>query len=159
MTYLPCYTLKIKIRQATMRLLMWHVDHFTSTPGQRGRSSTFDEHPWDVSANNAILVFAAAEPTDETDPEQIAKLTSEEILNLATKLKVKTVVLHSFAHLFGELAQPAIAHNILTIIQHILESSSLDCCQTPFGWFNALDIKAKGHPLSRVARTISLPES
>ena len=27
--------------------------------------------------------------------------------------------------------------------------------RTPFGWFNTLEIRAKGHPLSRVARTIT----
>ena len=31
--------------------------------------------------------------------------------------------------------------------------------RTPFGWFNILDIRAKGHPLSRVARTIGAEEA
>lgn len=26
--------------------------------------------------------------------------------------------------------------------------------RTPFGWFNTLDLQAKGHPLSRVARSV-----
>jgi len=26
--------------------------------------------------------------------------------------------------------------------------------RTPFGWFNALQIKGQGHPISRVAREI-----
>jgi threonyl-tRNA synthetase len=30
--------------------------------------------------------------------------------------------------------------------------------RTPFGWFNTLDIQAKGHPLSRVARVIAPPQ-
>jgi hypothetical protein len=31
--------------------------------------------------------------------------------------------------------------------------------RTPFSWLNALEIRAKDHPLSRVARTVSAKEA
>ncbi len=137
-----------------MRMLIWHVDHFGSTPGQRGRSPVADAEPWPVDVGEALLVFAAAEPADEGDPEATGQRAAAAIAQVAAQLKARKVVLHSFAHLFGELAKPEAARAVLQATQTELEQRGLTCAQTPFGWFNALDIKAKGHPISRVARTV-----
>jgi threonyl-tRNA synthetase len=39
-----------------------------------------------------------------------------------------------------------------------LRQRGFEVTRTPFGWFNTLEIKAKGHPLSRVARRVELTE-
>ena len=44
-------------------------------------------------------------------------------------------------------------------IEEGLRAKGLAVTRTPFGWFNTLDIRAKGHPLSRVARVISAEEA
>jgi hypothetical protein len=36
-----------------------------------------------------------------------------------------------------------------------LREAGFEAIRTPFGWFNSLDIHAKGHRISRVARVIS----
>ncbi|MER3406462.1 MAG: hypothetical protein C4289_15920 [Chloroflexota bacterium] len=64
------------------------------------------------------------------------------------------MVLHSFAHLFAELAEPTTAVQVLDLVRARLEQQGYAVTRTPFGWFNTLEIKAKGHPLSRVARTV-----
>ena len=137
-----------------MRLLIWHVDHFASTPGQRGRSAVADATPWSVAMQEGLLVFAAAEPEDEADPVATGARASKAIARVATQVKVLSIVLHSFAHLFGELGTPAAARAALNAAQQTLEAAGYAVQQTPFGWFNALDIQAKGHPLSRVSRTV-----
>jgi len=48
---------------------------------------------------------------------------------------------------------------VLKLVEERLRSGGLAVVRTPFGWFNTLDIRAKGHPLSRVARTISVEEA
>jgi threonyl-tRNA synthetase len=73
---------------------------------------------------------------------------------VAAQLGVKSVVLHSFAHLFTELAAPAIARDILNETQARLEARDFAVQQSAFGWFNRLEMRAKGHPLSRVARQV-----
>lgn len=137
-----------------MRLLIWHVSHFASTPGQRGRSPVADAEPWPVAMDEGLLVFAAAEPEDEADPAATGQRAAVVIQRLAGQVKVTTVVLHSFAHLFGELGQPDAARAALNATQEQLQAQGFTVQQTPFGWFNALDIQAKGHPLSRVSRIV-----
>jgi hypothetical protein len=137
-----------------MRLLIWHVDRFASTPGQRGRSPVTDPLPWPVEVPNALLVFAAAEPPDELEPAKAGARAAGVIADAAARVKAHMVVLHSFSHLFGELASPAGAQAVLHATQVALQARGLACLQTPFGWFNSLDIQAKGHPLSRMARIV-----
>ncbi|MBS7634882.1 hypothetical protein KEJ34_05230 [Candidatus Bathyarchaeota archaeon] len=70
------------------------------------------------------------------------------------------MVLHPFAHLFGdlfgELSKPEVAIRTLKLCEEGLLQHGFKVIRTPFGWFNALELKAKGHPSSRVARIISL---
>jgi threonyl-tRNA synthetase len=74
---------------------------------------------------------------------------------LTEQLKVRTVVLHPFAHLFAALSTPEVAIEVLSRTQQELVAAGLCCYRTPFGWFNTLQIDAKGHPLSRVARSVT----
>ncbi|NHJ22679.1 MAG: hypothetical protein EAX91_17180, partial [Candidatus Lokiarchaeota archaeon] len=39
-------------------------------------------------------------------------------------------------------------------IQSLLKSKDYSVLRLPFGWFNELEIKAKGHPLSRISRIV-----
>lgn len=141
-------------RANSMRLLIWHVDHFGSVPGQRGRSPVADAAPWPVEMAEGLLIFAAAEPEDEADPAATGERTAKAIARVAAQVKAQTIVLHSFAHLFGELGKPEAARAALNAAQQVLTTQGFTVQQTPFGWFNALDIQAKGHPMSRVSRTV-----
>jgi threonyl-tRNA synthetase len=85
----------------------------------------------------------------------VAQRAAAEISKFASQLKVATVVLHPFAHLFGELSAPEVAIDVLSRTHEALLSAGLQSQRTPFGWFNTLQIDAKGHPLSRVARTVT----
>jgi hypothetical protein len=138
-----------------MRMLIWHVDSFAAEPTERGRSSVADAEPQKVHVDNAVVVFAAAEEKDEADAQEVATRATAAIEKTAKQLSVQTIVLHSFAHLFVEkLAAPAIAQQILTETQAKLEADGYSVSQTAFGWFNRLEMRAKGHPLSRVARQV-----
>jgi len=103
---------------------------------------------------NGLVVFAASEKIDEPDPEGVAARTAEAIENIAKQLGTREIVLHSFSHLFVELSAPAIARQILDLTQRRLEADGYTATQSAFGWFNRLEMRAKGHPLSRVARQI-----
>ena len=137
-----------------MRLLIWHVDGFTAEPTERGRSRVADTEPPTVAIADGLVVFAQGEKVDEADPDAVAARAADAIGRVAAQLKVATVVLHSFAHLFGELCDPAVARAMLDTTQAHLAARSLVVQQTAFGWFNRLDLRAKGHPLSRQARQV-----
>jgi hypothetical protein len=139
-----------------MRFLAWHVDYFKCRITERGRSPVVEEYddPETVTAE-ALLVLASVEKEDETAPERVASKAVAEIAAHAGNLKVQTVVLHPFAHLFGQLSRPAVAVQVLKMIEEGLRAKGLAVIRTPIGWFNTLEVRAKGHPLSRVARTVN----
>ena len=139
-----------------MRFLAWHVDYFACHITERGRSPVVEEYDDpETTAENALLVLASVEKGDEAAPEAVAERTAAEIAAHSASLKVETVVLHPFAHLFGQLSRPATAVRVLEMVEERLRDRGLAVTRTPFGWFNTLEIRAKGHPLSRVARTVS----
>lgn len=137
-----------------MRLLMWHMDEFVAEPTERGRSKVADKEPHAVRAQEALVIFAACEKADEAEPQAVATRATGAIVEIARQLGVRTVVLHSFAHLFVELSAPAVARDILDQTQAQLEVQSYNVSQSAFGWFNRLEMRTKGHPLSRVARQV-----
>jgi len=141
-----------------MRLLTLHVDYFACTITEKGRSKVFedlDPNSRTTVVNEALLILASVEKQDEINPEIVSKKAMEEISSLAKQLKVDTIVLHPFAHLFAELSKPEVAIKVLKLVQEELLDCGFRVVRTPFGWFNTLELKAKGHPLSRVARIIS----
>jgi threonyl-tRNA synthetase len=137
-----------------MRMLIWHVDAFIAEPTERGRSKLADETPQAVKVGEALVVFAASEKADEPEPDAVAERAVAAVIDVAKRLGERTVVLHSFAHLFVELSSPATAKSILDRMQTNLEAQGYPVQQSAFGWFNRLEMRAKGHPLSRVARQV-----
>ncbi len=137
-----------------MRVLIWHVDAFAAEPEQRGRSKIADALPQPVRIEEGLVVFAACEKADESEPEMVATRAAVAIVDIAGRLGARTVVLHSFSHLFVELSSPAVARAILDTVQRQLEERDYTVSQTAFGYFNRLEMRAKGHPLSRVARQV-----
>ena len=139
-----------------MRFLVLHVNSFCCTITEKGRSKIYEPYDDPVTrVDDALIVLASVEKGDELGPALVAQRGSEEIHKLASQLKVTTVVLHPFAHLFAELGSPETAIDILNRTQQELAAKGIHCLRTPFGWFNSLQIDAKGHPLSRVARIVT----
>ena len=136
---------------------MFHVDHFSSTITERGRSKIIEDYNHNaktIEVKEALLILTSVEKQDEPNPDTVSKKAVDEIAKLANQLKVKIIVLHPFAHLFVELSKPEVALEVLKKIEIGLSQCGFKVVRTPFGWFNTIELKAKGHPLSRVARTI-----
>ena len=138
-----------------MRILIWHCDSFKSKVTEKGRSPLREEvtEPM-INTGECLLIYAACEKVDEADPPAVIEQVTAEIAKFARQFKVDTIVLHSFAHLFVELSSPQTALDVLKGTEAKLRDDGFTVFSTPFGWFNALEIKAKGHPISRVAREI-----
>lgn len=142
-----------------MRFLILHVNSFRCTITEKGRSKVYEQYDNPVTqVEEALIVLSSVERGDERTPETVATRASTEIVQLAGQLKVSTIVLHPFAHLFAELGPPEAAIDVLSRTQQKLIQAGLQTLRTPFGWFNTLQIDAKGHPLSRVARIVTADE-
>ncbi len=137
-----------------MRLLIWHVDSFTAEPTERGRSKIADAEPRAASVTDGLVIFAAVEKSDEPEPDAVAARAAQDIAEVARQLGARDILLHSFAHLFVDLSTPATARDVLNAAQRLLEADGYAVSQSAFGWFNRLEMRAKGHPLSRVARQV-----
>jgi threonyl-tRNA synthetase len=138
-----------------MRLLLFHVDSFTCTITEKGRSPLI-ETPTAPSMHidEGLLVLAQAEAGDEAGPEQVVEDGAREIQSLAQKLKVREIMVLPFAHLFGEPAPPGDALAMIDGMAVAVRAFGLQVERPPFGWFHRWELNAKGHPLSRVARRV-----
>jgi threonyl-tRNA synthetase len=138
-----------------LRLLIFHVDAFACTVTQKGRA-TLVETPAAPTTRieDGLLVLAAVESGDERSSSEVQRGTVEEIQKLASQLKVNQVMLLPFAHLFAEPAPPGDAVALIDGVADELRAGGFTVERPPFGWFHTWDLQAKGHPLSRVARTI-----
>lgn len=139
-----------------MRFLMLHVDSFCCRITEKGRSKVYEElDDPETRVEEALIVLSSVEKGDEKAPEVVAERAVAEIEKLARQLKVSVIVLHPFAHLFGELSSPQVAIDLLKEAERRLRERGFLVRRTPFGWFNTLEVKAKGHPISRVARIVT----
>lgn len=140
-----------------MRFLSFHCDYFRYTTTKRSRSKVFEEltdNNKEGSLENPIVVFISIEKQDENN-DKIYQKCIFEIEKITTQLKVSNIVLLSFAHLFGELSSPEFGLLALKDIEKLLNEKFENILRPPFGWFNELELKAKGHPLSRISRKIN----
>lgn len=139
-----------------MRFLSFHCDYFRFKATKRSRSKIFEELTEENRENgfeNVIALYISVEKRDEDSTEFIPKAIKE-IEKIASQLKVSNIILLSFAHLFGELSNPEFGLKALKNLEKKLVENGFNVIRPPFGWFNELELKAKGHPLSRISRKI-----
>ena len=139
-----------------MRFLSFHCEYFKYKATKRSRSKIFEELTNENRENeleNVVVLFISIEKQDEDRPDFIEK-SIREIQNIVKQLKVSNIVLLSFAHLFGQLSSPEFGLEAIKKLENSLKEKKFTIIRPPFGWFNELEMKAKGHPLSRISRVI-----
>ena len=73
---------------------------------------------------------------------------------MSAAIGVRSIVLNPFAHLFGELANPQDAMSMLTMLEKQLLDRNFSVQRLSFGIFYEIELKAKGHKLSRMSREV-----
>jgi len=105
---------------------------------------------------DAVVCFLHAEARDE-EPEQRARAfrgTLKHLKWLANKRDLRTIVLHSFAHLGGENASPAFTLEFMRELSTRLGATGYTVHQTPFGWFCEWELAVFGESLAKVWKEI-----
>jgi threonyl-tRNA synthetase len=139
-----------------MRLLAFHVDHFAATATDRTRSRLREPRPdGPLTVDEGLLVLANVEAGDEVDLAGVAAAAAEQLASLARQVGARRALVLPFAHLFGEPGEPEAALRLLDELSARLSARGVEARRAPFGWFFAWELRAKGHPLSRVARRIA----
>ncbi len=139
-----------------MRFLSFHVDYFRYKVTKKGRSKVVEEITEDnreAQIKNALVLFISTEKRDEENSE-ILKKSILEIEKITNQLKISNIVIVPFAHLFGQLSTIEFSFEFFKKIESELKIMDYSMLRLPFGWFNELEMKAKGHPLSRISRII-----
>jgi threonyl-tRNA synthetase len=139
-----------------MRFLSFHVDYFRYKVTKKGRSKVIEEITEENKENqvkNALVFFISMDKSDETSPTILEKSVNE-IEKITKELKISNIVIVPFAHLFGQLSSLEFAFESFKNLESLLILKSYSVLRLPFGWFNELEMKAKGHPLSRISRIV-----
>ncbi|HEV8359605.1 MAG TPA: threonine--tRNA ligase [Candidatus Thermoplasmatota archaeon] len=139
-----------------MRLLLIHADALefeVKKPALKGIA----ELPADQrkgAAAETLVVFYSVEKPDEADPAGVVKAAVASIQDVAGQVKAAHVTLYPYAHLSSELAPPRAAQQIGADLFAATQAAGFQVLNVPFGHYKAFTIKAKGHPLAELSRTV-----
>jgi len=106
-------------------------------------------------AQDCLVVMTAVEKGDNTN-SSVDELIKN-IKDIAGQVKTSNLVLYPYAHLSKNLGPPTIAVEILNKAEEKLKDS-YNVTKAPFGYYKEFELKVKGHPLSELAREISVIE-
>jgi len=132
-----------------VKLLMIYADRFAYKTSKK-TLEIVKEYKEEKQIEDVLVGFIQVEKEDEG---KIDKVETKLIKNLkwaAKKNSTNSIILHSFAHLSLSKADPEITKIIFNNAEKRLENASYKTCQTPFGYFLDLDLKAPGKSLARV---------
>jgi transcriptional regulator of aromatic amino acid metabolism len=117
-----------------------------------------DVHDRDIDQEVAetIVVFVHAEASDAAEEHygSVSRQVLKHIKWLANKRGLKNIVLHSFTHLGGDTAQPAVAESFIDAAAQRLRDTGYQVWTTPFGYFCEWDLSVYGESLAKVWKEI-----
>ena len=137
-----------------MKLLMRLVRDFWLRSQQRDLDS---EPELEVEATTepggAVLAWVHVEPADLADQASTVRKTLKNLKWHARKVEVEQIVLHSFAHLAEETAEPEASRKILVEVGERLESVGYRVLHTPWGHFNEFSMHVEGPGIAKVFKS------
>lgn len=140
-----------------MRILFIHADRMAYQARERTKhAEEVPEAQRDASFDDVLVCFTAVEEEDGADVAGIAARAAAEIQDVAEQVKEQRVLLYPYAHLSPSLAPPGTAREVLVRLTEEVAKRGLEAHRSPFGWYKAFDLAAKGHPLSELSREVTL---
>ncbi len=137
-----------------MRFMAWHVEYFKAVPKDEGRSPLLEKGTA-LDVGESLLVFVSFEKGDMQKRVDIIDRAVAELSKITGQIGVTAIVLNPFAHLFGDLASPSDASVMLNDLYNKLRDRNFTVHKLAFGMFYEIELKAKGHKLARVSRSIT----
>lgn len=140
-----------------MRIITLHSDfiEFQALKKAIGQPEETDNKPHRVE--DCLVVLSSVEKDDEKNPEAVVQKLIDNIKDIASQVKTKTVVLYPYVHLSSTPASPTVALKVLKDAEAKLKKD-FKLTRAPFGWYKTFDIKCKGHPLSELSRQFGAEE-
>ncbi len=140
-----------------MKLLFIHADHLdfeARRPAVKGLPPLAPDAARG-EADQALVVFFSVERGDLADPPSLVSRAVENVKDVLDQVKAERVVLYPYAHLSQDLAPPREAQHLGEDLRDRLSATlSVPVLSAPFGYYKAFTLKAKGHPLAELSRTL-----
>jgi threonyl-tRNA synthetase len=145
------------MEDATLRLLLIHADRFEYETKEKAvkNPEPIHEAARKGELKDGLVAFCTIEKTDEPHPAIVAQNAANSIEEVLGWIKSKRVMVYPYAHLSTSLASGEAALSVLKSLEQDLVSRGYEVSRSPFGWYKAFTITAKGHPLSELSRTIT----
>jgi len=102
---------------------------------------------------NVQVAFLQVEQEDVERDKEVEKKMVKNLKWICGKNQVKTVILHSFAHLSESKAGTQFTKLLLNSIEERMINAGYEVSQTPFGYFLDLQLDAPGFSLARVFKS------
>ena len=138
-----------------MKLLCFQAKRFHWKTHSKTLPEAADQEV-DTTVEETLVVFLHAEATDgETDrAPSLQRQLLKHIKWLANKRGLRNIVLHSFTHLGGDTAAPAMAQSLIRALDQRLVDNGYRVWTTPFGYFCEWDLSVYGESLAKVWKEI-----
>ncbi|MEM7261670.1 MAG: threonyl-tRNA synthetase editing domain-containing protein [Planctomycetota bacterium] len=138
-----------------MKLLMFQVREFWFRTHTRNLESEEErEEEGGLPDGGGLLAWVQVESGDPGDRAGVVRKAIKTIKWLARKHDVERIVLHSFAHLSDDRAEPEEAAGFLEAMAERLSSVGFEVTQTPWGYFNEFRMHVEGPGLAKVFKSI-----
>ena len=108
----------------------------------------------EYECKDCLLIMIHVEEFDKERRNRVLKKLLNNITWYSRKTGNNNIVLHSFAHLSEDKADPEFAMSIMREAEDKLKKKGLNIHTTPFGYFLELEIKIKGDPIARVFKSL-----
>jgi len=141
-----------------MRILFIHADRLEYEVREPAikEPEEVDEQHRQMAVDEVLVCFTTVEARDEADPAGIAQRAAHEVEDVAAKVHTRRIVVYPYAHLSSSLGAPSSSRKILAQLAAKLKADGLEVVASPFGWYKAFKLSAKGHPLSELSREVTL---
>ncbi|MEK6872785.1 MAG: threonine--tRNA ligase [Nanoarchaeota archaeon] len=139
-----------------MKILSLHCDYIKFKPLKKALKNPeelSEERKKEIMVENPLVIMIAVEKHDQENPQLIKQITNE-IQDIANKVKSKKIVLYPYSHLSPSLSNPDFALKTLEKIDQSLKKLKFQSVRAPFGYYKEFELKVKGHPLSELSRDI-----
>lgn len=136
-----------------MKALFIYCNEFGYTPTIKTLDSA-PEQSEPASFSHVQVAFIQAEQEDESRESDVVTKLLKNIKWICGKNEVKSVILHSFAHLSESKANPGFTMGVFNAVEERLKNAGYEVAQTPFGYFLDLTVNAPGFSLARVFKNI-----
>ena len=134
-----------------MKILSYQAKEFSWSGHQQTLADADSSSSGHVT--EAAVIWLHVENCDATEEAKSFKKTLKHIKWIANNKALKHIVLHSFAHLGGDTAEPKFAKAFIERMAKRLEKTGYQVYQSPFGWFCAWNLSIYGDSMAKVFRS------